>query len=388
MTTHNKVSGSQAAIWLLALGCAMQTAAGGTIYTVIDLGPSVHAAALNDNGQSAGWRLLNDGSLRAVSSAGVADPAMAPDAWGSRAEGINNSGMVAGTTYTSSGAQATLWTAGAATNLGTLGGSDAWALSVNDHGQIAGGSLTATGEMRAFLFSDGTMTSLGALSGGDWSAAYSVNNLSQAAGTSSTGNGWFRAFVTDPKQGLVDLGTLGGESSYGAAINNNGQVVGQSQLTSMYLQAFFWDPLSGIHGLGTLGGAASYAYGINDAGHAVGASSLRNSLNTHAFLYRDGFLYDLNELIGNASGWELLEAVDINNQGQIIGMGWYEGSEHSFLLQPGGRSALEEGTIHNPEPATLLLLATGLGFLMWKKRKASRWQTCLGGNKPAGGSAD
>src|SRR5207249_7039187 len=54
-----------------------------------------------------------------------------------------------------------------------------------------------------------------------------------------------------------------------------------------------------------------------------------------AFLYRDGAMIDLNDLLPVGSGWVLTWAAAINNSGQIVGRGLYNGQTHGFLLDLG-----------------------------------------------------
>ena len=53
----------------------------------------------------------------------------------------------------------------------------------------------------------------------------------------------------------------------------------------------------------------------------------------HAWVWSNGLMEDLNSLI-NAPGWELLEAHDVNDLGQIVGLGRFNGVRHGFLLNP------------------------------------------------------
>lgn len=39
-------------------------------------------------------------------------------------------------------------------------------------------------------------------------------------------------------------------------------------------------------------------------------------------------------IVGNMAGWHLIEATDINDMGQIVGYGTYEGQMHQFILNP------------------------------------------------------
>ena len=83
--------------------------------------------------------------------------------------------------------------------------------------------------------------------------------------------------------------------------------------------------------LGTLGGPESAAWAINDMDDIVGwAHTLDNE--PHAFLYSNGQMIDLNSLVCTNSGWTLVEARDINNAGQIAGIGILNGETRGFLL--------------------------------------------------------
>jgi uncharacterized membrane protein len=53
-----------------------------------------------------------------------------------------------------------------------------------------------------------------------------------------------------------------------------------------------------------------------------------------AVLWEKDEMIDLNELLPEDSGWKLDSAVDINNRGQIVGRGSYQGSVCHFLLTP------------------------------------------------------
>lgn len=81
----------------------------------------------------------------------------------SGASGINASGQVVGMSTTSGDTElrAFMYSAGTMTDLGSLGGRMSGALGINASGQIVGFSLTSGDtEMHAFLYSGGTMTDL------------------------------------------------------------------------------------------------------------------------------------------------------------------------------------------------------------------------------------
>lgn len=77
------------------------------------------------------------------------------------------------------------------------------------------------------------------------------------------------------------------------------------------------------------------ANGVNVFGHIVGScSSLENKNGPSAFLNIGNQSFDLNTLIPNQPGWDLLSAQKINAQGQIAGNGRFNGIATAFLLTP------------------------------------------------------
>ena len=201
-------------------------------------------------------------------------------------------------------------------DLGTLPGfSTSQATDINDNGQVVGYAQTSDGNSRdAFLYSNGTMTDLGALPTGSNPAAFkcSINASGQVVGTLPNGHAFLYSNGT-----RTDLGTVPGYSqSIPTDINDNGQVVGNAEPDGYY-----------------------------------------------PFLYSNGMMVDLNSLIDPASGWTLDSATAINDSGQIVGWGDNSlGQGHAFLLTP---VALV------PEPSTLVLLLMGaiaLAGYPWRRR--------------------
>jgi probable HAF family extracellular repeat protein len=118
-----------------------------------------------------------------------------------------------------------------------------------------------------------------------------------------------------------------------------------------------------LQDLGTLSSftSASEAECINDSGQVVGYSENSAGL-AHAFLYSDGSMRDLNNLIGS-SQWDLESANGINDLGQICGYGVNpSGQTDAFLLTA------------TPEPSTITLLAASgvslLGYGLRRRRLA------------------
>jgi hypothetical protein len=69
----------------------------------------------------------------------------------------------------------------------------------------------------------------------------------------------------------------------------------------------------------------------------------------------------LQELLtADSNNWNFFAATSINDQGQIVGNGSYNGEPSAFLLSPVGSNPSIVATIPEPTTATLLLLAAPL----------------------------
>ena len=73
---------------------------------------------------------------------------------------------------------------------------------------------------------------------------------------------------------------------------------------------------------------------INNFGHIVGESGDPHFNERRAFLYADGVIRDLNDLIPRRSGWFLVEANGINDRGEIVGRGIHRNRPKAFILKP------------------------------------------------------
>ncbi len=276
-----------------------------------------------------------------------------------QANGVNDLGEIVGTTYQNNSPFVSYWLNGQLVTTAISG----YGTAINNSGQLAGGYLNNSGQLRAFISTNGAASDLGTL-GGTWSSAYALNSADQIAGTSTTSAGAFHAFY-DSSGGMVDLGTLGGTNSYGLAINSSGSVAGNASLSTGYSHAFEWNG-SGMADLGTLGGNQSYAYGINASGNVVGYSWTTGNVATHAFVYMNGAMLDLNSLLSPFdSGWTLTAAYAINGAGDILATGVLDDQNYAVELTPAGtlRSHFlsESIPLNTPEPAALC--AVGLAFL-------------------------
>ena len=151
-------------------------------------------------------------------------------------------------------------------------------------------------------------------------------------------------------------------------INNSNMIVGttgSNSSTDEYSYAFLYNyDGNTLINLGTLPvndtefGLTSNAYDINELNQVVGKSwlvtantSLNDPAKYHAFIWEpaadgsleNGVMSDLNNLIQLPVGWILTRATAINENGDIAGVGLFEGIEHGFVLS--------NGTISGPPPA-------------------------------------
>lgn len=328
-------------------------------YQVTDLDTlgSVYSEALgiNDSGQVVG-RVLRDGYWNAFTYSDNTMTYLYPvPGTLFNASGINDNGQIVGNGKGGAflGYDSINWSF-----IPVIGNSPGnIARGINDEGQVVGWrDERGVYSYHAFVYKNGSMHDLGTL-GGNASDAFAINSSSQIVGWSETSTLNQHAFLSSGGS-MLDLGTISGPNSTANDINETGQIVGWSDVDNgIHTHASLWQ--NGlILDLGTLGGNYSYAMAINDGGDVVGNSNTEDGY--HAFVYVNGSIFDLNDLIDPSSGWILRDATDINNSGQIIGHGINSfGQEHAFLL-----TQIPEPAI--PEPTTILPTCI-VTLLAWRK---------------------
>lgn len=247
--------------------------------------------------------------------------------------GINNKGEVAGTVayYPQAGEffqEAFLYVNG--TTMGVAFSRVSYGYGINDSTQVVGqADVQPPNPLRpppqAFLYSYSSNSTIDIDTvQGRQSAAFGINNAGHITGSLSTGTcvipgpcnlGDTHAFL-DSGSGLVDVGTLGGNFSEGKSINNLGEIAGGSNLVANGPNHLFLYTQGAMHDLGTVGGNATEGTQINDRGEIIG---------TPSFLYRDGVFHQLP-----------ISAGGINNSGEIVGSKAVgNGSSHAFLYIDG-----------------------------------------------------
>ncbi len=133
---------------------------------------------------------------------------------------------------------------------------------------------------------------------------------------------------------IFDLGPFDNNRNDVLALNDLAQCAGVSFNSATGRIEAFRQENGNRSMLGTLGGSFSIARDLNNHGEVVGGSLTEGDENFHGFLYRNNQLYDLNEFLDPEAGWEVIQALGINNHGEIIGIGSYTGQDRIVLLRP------------------------------------------------------
>ncbi len=259
----------------------------------------------NNNSRAFRWDAVN-GMTELLSIAGTS---------GGVAHDINNAGVIVGISSNGQASRPTRWTNGVASDLGSIDGQAntfgrAW--GINDAGDAVGFSRrqsTPSSIAQATLWRDSSVVNLGSLQPDSFSEAFAISDIDVAVGAA-----------------------VSGTTRSGTPIR----------------RAVRWDlsgPTPTITDLGSLGRTFAEAKDVNDAGQIVGFVTNISGLSDRAFLWENGVMTDLNDLLPANSGWVLRSAEGINEQGWITGFGTFNGATRAFVLVP--------------EPVSLALLAVG-----------------------------
>jgi hypothetical protein len=264
-----------------------------------------YVTAVNDDGIAASEVLVGKTGISTY-TLGVTLPGQAQTYPGgaiySTASDINSSGTIVGTHYNINFNQRGVYLynaiTGARSDLGTFGLSAIDASAINDNGDIAG------------AYMDGF--------------------------DAATSNPHSRAFRVSAGGQLTLIPTLGGTFVAGVVMNSAGAVAGDSSMPYMptivnATHAFlFKDGVTSDIDL--LNSRNSEVHGMNNKGDVVGeftphvGTDFRGS-GGYAFLYTNRAMYDLNRLLdASGDGWVLNRGESINDNGWIVGQGYFHGA--------------------------------------------------------------
>ncbi len=220
-----------------------------------------------------------------------------------------------------------------------LGNISATAPSINAAGIIAGAyqNYPGTAEKHGLYVFDttaGQLTDFGTLG----TMAISVGGINDAGQIAGVADG--KPFRRSPEGAMTFLPNLAGVplddfACRVAGINASGQLAGYSNMpyrpVYLYSEHAFFLSENQVFDIDTWNSPRSAAFGLNDLGEVVGQFQLEDGGQQRAFLYLDGRMRDLNDLLdASGDGWALQSAVGINNAGQIVGIGW----RHNWESEP------------------------------------------------------
>lgn len=214
---------------------------------------------------------------------------------------------------------------GAVFNVSDDVGPDALLTEVNNAGMGCGWNLQSG---RGFLYDVNSMTVarwIDPFVGDEPISLFAVNAAGHVAGLSG-----HRAFVGGSS--LTDLGPAGFVSD----LNDSDVVCGSVEASGPagFLPAAWTPGQSGARAIPLPGGfVGGHAAAVNNQGDIVG-TCWRGGLmdrTQSAFIHRSDATVDLNTLL-NAPGWHIEFANDINDAGQIVGSGSYQGGPRTGIL--------------------------------------------------------
>jgi probable HAF family extracellular repeat protein len=315
-----------------------------------------------------GWRVNVGGQVAGFVLTDLPNPGSQAFLWSSSSPGspvtwlsdlnsvvgdLNNQGQVVGWWSNDLSGEyrtAALWSSsGNDTSLLRLPGVDQQAFGINDAGQVVGYyEISEQGAHTAFLWDPvHGVQSMPSIGGNTSSEAQAINHQGLIVGRSGAEPGvdevgravmWIPGTVGSFE--LVELNAPDDWVTVAVAIDKYWRIAGWGYPKAAgydQAHALYWlgaGRSSQMQDLGTLGRQASIVRDMNDVGEIVGYVADSFDSNPRAFHWSSGQMTDLNDQIPADSGWVLEYANGINDDGVIVGVGFYQGQERAFQLTP------------------------------------------------------
>lgn len=306
-------SGFKVLVAALGIGASLGAHAIASQWTAVDLTPEGpgFASAVSPAGTVVGCRNVGNTETRAfVYASGARRDLAAPEGAASCATAVSDSGLVAGRVN----GEITLWENGNPRGLGIKGD----VTGIGDNGLLVGAMQDGTtsqfggANTRAFMWSNGVVTDLGAPSG--VTKAVGINRRGQIA---VIANG--KLFMYE-SGALRDLGVTVTTAS---GFNDRGEIVGMTSF-GHGPEPYIYDGV-----VRQIAGAYTYAsaVGVNNMGQVLGSGE-----GVYGFLMEGGQVARLDTLLG--APWGHSEPIAINDRGWIVGHGGSASDFHAFLMVP------------------------------------------------------
>jgi len=316
------------------------------------------AVGINNNGEIVGYELLNFSMYRSIYWARNGSASILPNKPGdnsSRPFMIDDSGRILGwsalVTYEQHGGwtevhenqTAVTWTDQVVANLNDeVTGGDTldlyYAMDNNDAGQIVGsgappGHIPPPWYPNGFILEQGTVTDIGY-------ATYpeAINNQGHIAGHIEWAFTHACVWEDGVFYNLNNHSSIHANFSQALDINDNDNIVGFAQMNySTVEEPIIWIDHEPIRIIESHSRIQGYATAINEQDEVVGFYIDLDSPNLVwlSFLWKDGEVIILNDLLPPEQGWEDIYPADINDKGQIVGLGYRTDiGWRAFLMTP------------------------------------------------------
>jgi probable HAF family extracellular repeat protein len=332
---------------LLLAACALllpNSAAADPLYTVIGLGGlNSHAYGINNLGEVVGAFAVTDDAYRQIlpflweNGTFIQLPTQfdSPSRRGA-AFAISDDGYIAGIEGDPrSYFHGAIWQDGQFEQW-VIGGDFSKLTDINDAGQAVGYAIHPGGDYWGVC--------VGCLQGdsGYGVGLSGINNAGDIAGDTFVFPGGVPGAVVFDDRGTATqlFPNAGNTPSMALAINNKGDVAGSNDGNAFlldggrYINLGFSIPVVKEPSITFTGNPLA----MNDWGEVVSGQ----------YIWYGGQLYNVNDLLPTNSGWTITEVNGVNNWGQIVGTGIYNGQTEAFIANP------------VPEPGSITLLLAGL----------------------------
>ncbi|MHB1457339.1 MAG: hypothetical protein ACYC0V_10530 [Armatimonadota bacterium] len=266
---------------------------------------------------------------------------------------INDKGQVIAMVFSEGGvrdAKSTVWQDGSISELKAPGGCSIYVRGINNNGQIVGQLVDGYGKGSGFIIEDNRIRVLDTVDGMQ-ADPQDINDKGQILVHRYNARTPVRSFILHEGQ-QTELTADGFLYKIALAINDSCDAVGTVKGREYGEKGVLWRDGKLIF-LGSLrrGVRICNPLDLNNKNQVIGFSETNDHMAygtqtdmrtsdyvIHPFIWENGRMRDLNDLIPRNSGWTLNEPSAINDKGQIVGSGVHDGKDRAYLLTPIGKT--------------------------------------------------